>query len=204
MVEQRLLTFQQVSARLGIPEQKLLSMIRAGVLPAVRIGTRTPWRVDTQRLNERAEELKALAIDWVEPVSRPKATVHRLPEKRDAQNVRPLPPDAHTVTVAQAAEALRCSWPSIINRIREGTFRATKVNRRWQVSKADVEAAVMQKKVAHLRAKRAKRSARSKAVASGTTRSSRSCEFVVNGDAVALTLGELWRRPISLGPLRVL
>jgi excisionase family DNA binding protein len=158
-VEQRLLTLQQVAARLGIPEHKLPSMIRAGVLPAVRIGTRNPWRVDSRRLDMLGDDLKALAADWVHPVKRTKATVHRLSENSEPQKVRPLPPDAHTVTVAQAAEALRCSWPSIINRIHEGTFRATKIDRRWQVASKDVEAAVMQKKVARLKAKRAKRMA---------------------------------------------
>lgn len=160
-VEQRLLTLQQVAACLGIPESKCLSMIRAGVLPAVRIGTRNPWRVDSRRLDDCAEELKALAADWAEPVDRPKATVHRLLEKREPQNVRPLPPDADTMTVAQAAEALRCSWPSIINRIHNGTFRATKVDRRWQVCEDDVDAAVMEKQVARLKAKRSKRMLRS-------------------------------------------
>lgn len=153
------MTLQQVAARLGIPERKLLAMIQAGFLPAVRIGTRNPWRVDTRRLEERTEDLKVLDRYWVDPVERPKIPVHRLVPPSKPKLVRPLPLGADAMTVALAAEALRCSWPSVTKRIHDGAFRATKVNRRWQIATEDVEAAVMEKKVDRLKAKRARRMA---------------------------------------------
>ena len=64
------------------------------------------------------------------------------------------------MTVGEAAELLKVSWPTVICRINDGTFAASKDDRRWRVSTADVEKAVMEKKIARLMAKRARRHAR--------------------------------------------
>jgi excisionase family DNA binding protein len=167
----RLLKLQDVAALLGVPHAAVLGTARSGELLAVRIGRRDPWRVDRRRPEERFDELKAEAANRAASMAPPpspltpeppaeKAVKEKCPETQCPINPRGLPQDAQFMTVGEAAELLGVSWPTVINRIKDGTFEASKSERRWLVRAADVEAALLQKKVARLMAKRARRRSR--------------------------------------------
>jgi excisionase family DNA binding protein len=177
ITQPRLLKLPDVAALLGVPTETVLSMARSGELPAVRIGKRDPWRVDVRRLEEHFDELKAKSTSWVQPQPPPKTvearsltksakrSVASTQTRRKQQSVTPIHPTPSSIpagfmTVGEAAELLGVSWPTVITRIKDGTFQAFKSERRWLVRTADVEAALMKKKVARLLTKRAKRQAR--------------------------------------------
>jgi len=104
------------------------------------------------------------AASMAPPSSTPERPAKAVKETRPGAplptNPRGLPQDAKSMTVGEAAELLRVSWPTVIRRINEGAFGASKIDRRWRASTADVESALMQKKVARLMAKRARRRSR--------------------------------------------
>lgn len=165
ITQPRLLKLHDLAELLGVPDGAVLGMARSGELPAVRIGKRDPWRVDRRRLEERLDEFKIKSATWVQTqgtTKAPGASSSKRSESRAAVLTRKgrTPPPTEFMTVGEAAELLGVSWPTVINRIKDGTFEASKSKRRWLVRAADVEAAVLQKKVARLLAKRARRQAR--------------------------------------------
>jgi len=181
----RLLKLPDVAALLGVPTETVLGMARSGEIPAVRIGRRDPWRVDRLRLEERFDELKAKSASWVQPQAPPKTA--RAPsltksakrsvaptqtDRMEESDIRTSPESSSIppgfIKVGEAAELLGVSWPTVITRIKDGTFQAFKSERRWLVRTADVEAALMKKKVARLLAKRARRQARSRVRSAST------------------------------------
>ena len=52
MAEQRFLTLSDVSEILSISVAQARAMVRSGELPAIQVGGRGQWRVETQKLEE--------------------------------------------------------------------------------------------------------------------------------------------------------
>lgn len=144
--EPRLLTLGETATRLGISDDLVLVMARSGELPAVKIGASQLWRVDRLRLEDHFEDLKHKAATWTEPPEtgeplEPERAGKRRYRKRGTYvpaDPRPLPEGARWVTVWDAAELMSVSRTTVINDITEGTLRASKSGRVWQVSIEDV------------------------------------------------------------------
>ncbi|GAA2108269.1 helix-turn-helix domain-containing protein [Kocuria atrinae] len=52
MAQQRFLTLSDVSEILSISVAQARAMVRSGELPAIQVGGRGQWRVETQKLEE--------------------------------------------------------------------------------------------------------------------------------------------------------
>lgn len=63
-IQPRYWNLEDVARYLSVSKQQVYAMVRSGELPAVKLGGRGVWRVDSHKLNDYLEKLEAETREW--------------------------------------------------------------------------------------------------------------------------------------------
>ena len=63
-IEPRYFTLEDVATYLNVSKTQVYSLVRAGELPAIKLGGRGIWRVDRAKLEDYLERLEQETAEW--------------------------------------------------------------------------------------------------------------------------------------------